>query len=152
MANCNHIHQSQNSIMGSVNTGYGFENSLLFRNQPCNTTVLHLCKEAYLSEFQTEQEKAQARFNLGVLSDNEVDRKLNLKLNNYVTKDALDQVVAGSGKLQNYYTKEEIDSMLENSNLDNIPTNGSANGVTSDGVWQYIDGTVGNIHRYIKTI
>lgn len=153
---CNHTCNESNSVLGSINTGFGPEFVLTPQSNCCQKPglYLHLYKETYLSEFETESEKKQARLNLGVLSAKEVSDQINLKLADYVTKQDVDNIVAGSLNLQNYYTKSEMDVKLSNIklNLDRKPTKGSMNGVTSDGVWQHVDDTVGAIHRYTNTI
>lgn len=146
---------TQNSILGSVNTGFGPENELSIQSKCTKkSSVLHLYKETYLSEFETEEEKARVRLNLGVPSVSDVNQQLTLKLANYATKADVDKVIAGTLSLQNYYTKEEMNSKLEklDLNLDKVPTQYSVNGVTSGGVWKHVDDTVGAIHRYTQTI
>lgn len=154
---CRHECSNQNSILGSINTGFGLENSLSFNSSSCDsnaTTLLHLYKETYLSEFETEEEKAQVRLNLGVPSKEEVQKQVSLQLQEYATKADVDKVVAGTLSLQNYYTKKEVDDQIKNSSLilDAQPIQYSVNGVTSGGVWQYVDNVVGAIHRYTLTI
>lgn len=151
---CMHNWVPQNSVLNSINTGFGPENSLSLQHGCSNSTVLHLYKETYLSEFETEEEKARVRLNLGVPSLAEVSRRVQLEMSNYATKADVDKVVAGTLSLQNYYTKAETDSKLKSVklNLDTSPKQGSTNGVTSGGVWTYIDQTVGEINRYVQTI
>lgn len=156
---CIHNCSDQTSVLDSINTGFGPENSLDLRfNGHCGcgskTTLLHLYKETYLSEFSTEDEKRQVRLNLNVPSIEDVQKQISLNLSNYATKQEVDNIIAGTLDLTNYYTKPEVDKKLEtlNLNLDRTPTKGSMNGVTSDGVWQHVDDTVGAIHRYTNTI
>lgn len=141
------------SIIDVISTGFGDENTL-YADCPKITYHQHLCKELFLSEFKTEEEKSQVRLNLGIPSIQEVHDFVTLKLADYVTKDNLTDTIAGTVKLQNYYTKIEVDNKLSSLKLklDTVPTKGSMNGVTSDGVWQHVDDTVGEIHRYVKTI
>lgn len=151
---CIHNCNSSNSVMESINTGFGPEHMLEIQHK-CNTsTVLHLYKETYLSEFETAEDKRRARLNLNVPSVEEVSQQISLRLADYATKEQVDKIVAGTLTLTNYYTKPEIDKKLENItlNLDTKPTKGSMNGVTSDGVWKHVDDTVGVIHRYVETI
>ena len=156
---CIHKCSDQTSVLNSINTGFGPENSLELRlNGYCGcgskTTLLHLYKETYLSEFQTEDEKKQVRLNLGVPSVQDVQKQIALNLADYATKQEVDRIIAGTLDLTNYYTKPEIDEKLGTLklSLDRTPTKGSMNGVTSDGVWQHVDDTVGAIHRYTNTI
>lgn len=153
---CFHTCNGQNSVLNNINTGFGPEHVLTPSNgcEQKPTLYLHLYKETYLSEFETEAEKKQVRLNLGVPSVKEVSEQLDLKLSNYATKADVDKIIAGTLDLQNYYTKSETDAKLSNIklNLDRKPTKGSMNGVTSDGVWQHVDDTVGAIHRYTNTI
>lgn len=151
---CSHTCNDQNSVLGSINTGFGPENTLEIQHR-CNTsTVLHLYKETYLSEFETAEEKSKARQNLDVPSTEQVEQQIELRLSNYATKAEVDKIVAGTLTLTNYYTKSEVDKKLDNItlNLDSKPIKGSLNGVTSDGIWKHIDDTVGAIHRYVQTI
>lgn len=151
---CMHNWVPQNSVIHNINTGFGPENSLSLQHSCSNSTVLHLYKETYLSEFETEEEKAKVRLNLGVPSTADVSKQIQLIMSNYATKADVDKVVASTLSLQNYYTKDETDAKLKNVklNLDITPKQGSTNGVTSGGVWTYIDQTVGEINRYVQTI
>lgn len=151
---CSHNSSGQNSVLNSINTGFGPENSLSFTHHCDTPTVLHLYKETYLSEFETEEEKSLVRLNLGVPSIREVESAISLKLKDFATKQDVDRIIAGSVDLQNYYTKAETEDKLKNIklNLDTTPTKNSQNGVTSGGVWKHIDDTVGEIHRYAQTI
>lgn len=152
-ATCIHNSQGQNSVLNLLDTGFGPEN-YLSKTKCSSNTVLHLYKETYLSEFETPEEKAKVRLNLQVPSYNEVSAIINLKMEDYATKADVDKIVAGTINLQSYYTKKEIDSKLGSIklNLDTAPIKNSTNGVTSGGVWQHIDDTVGTLHRYVKTI
>lgn len=155
LTSCIHTDKDQNSLLNNINTGFGPENSLSLQ-KTCSTTptVLHLYKENYLSEFETEEDKTKARLNLGVPSVQDVSKQIQLKLQDYATKADVDKVVAGTLSLQNYYTKQEVDTKISNIrlNLDTAPKQGSMNAVTSDGIWKHVDETVGEIHRYTKTI
>ncbi len=142
------------SIKGNINTGFDADDTLNYASSCSSKTLRFLSEENYLGEFDTEDKKAKARLNLGVLSSKEVQNKISLSLADYATKSDVDKAIMGTLNLANYYTKSEVDDKLTklNLSLDKTPTKGSNNGVTSNGVWQHVDDTVGEIHRYVKTI
>lgn len=147
--------KNKKSILDKINTGFGPEYTISAPGcQNKREYYIHLFKENFLSEFETEEEKAKVRLNLGLLSSKEVQEQIDLKMSGYATKQDVDKIIAGSINLQNYYTKEETEQKLKNLNLnlDLTPTRNSMNGVTSDGVWRHVDATVGEIHRYVQTI
>lgn len=66
----------KDSILENVNTGFGPEDTLSIPECPSVTYYRHLYKETYLSEFETPEDKAKARENLQVYSQNEVDKAI----------------------------------------------------------------------------
>ncbi len=61
--------------------------------------------------------------------------------------------IASAVKITVNGTSTDLDKVIEQVlTLDDAPTQGSAKAVKSGGVWQYIDNTVGAIHRTVNTI
>lgn len=88
--------QSKNcsSILDSIDSGFGPEQTITIPNCPKPHHYTHLYKENYLSEFETEQDKKQARDNLGVYSKDYIDQLVStivINNNKFVTKDYLSQ-------------------------------------------------------------
>lgn len=88
--------QSKNcsSILDSIDSGFGPEQTITIPNCPKPKHYTHLYKENYLSEFKTEQDKKQARDNLGVYSKDYIDQLVStIVINNekFVTKEYLSQ-------------------------------------------------------------
>lgn len=81
----------------TINSGFGHDNKLHF-DCPKPKTHIHLCKENYLSEFETETEKQLARDNLGVYSKSEVNNALvdilkNIGDNTFITRKEVNEIV-----------------------------------------------------------
>lgn len=86
----------KDSILDSVNTGFGGENTLI-KDCPKPKFKTHLCRENYLSEFSESSEKELARNNLEVYSKKEVD---NL-------------VYGRPANSSNFITVEQVEKMTE---------------------------------------
>lgn len=98
----------KDSILDSVNTGFGGENTLI-KDCPRPRYITHLIKENYLSEFSEPSEKVLVRNNLEVYSKKEVD---NLLVGNTI----------GSSS---FITKTEVEEMLVD--LDFVDSEAKAN-------------------------
>lgn len=81
----------------TIDSGFGHDSKLYF-DCPKPKTHIHLCKENYLSEFETESEKQLARDNLGVYSKSEVNNALidilqNLDSNTFITRKEVNNLI-----------------------------------------------------------
>lgn len=86
----------KNSIMDTIETGFGFEEVLIKEcSKPKYKT--HLVKESYLSEFSEPTEKALVRANLEVYSKEEVDK-----------------LVIGKISTESFITKQQVTEMMAN--------------------------------------
>lgn len=87
---------NEDSIMDSVNTGLGPENTVIVEC-PEPEFKIPLCKENYLGEFETAIEKQLARYNLGVYSKEEVEnivsKIVNINITNLVTKAEVETMI-----------------------------------------------------------
>lgn len=85
---------NKDSILNSVNTGFGTDNKLVIECQK-PTYKSHLFKENYLGEFATKLEKQKARDNLDVYSKEEISNIVSHiivgEITNLVTKEVLQQ-------------------------------------------------------------
>lgn len=99
VTNCVIKPQIDDSIMDSVDTGFGSSNVIVKDCQKPNYKQ-SLYKENYLGEFKNETEKELARYNLGVYSKKEV--------NNLISHIIIGDI---SG---NFITKDEVQTMLSN--------------------------------------
>ena len=77
------IPHNKESIKDSIDTGFDLQSSLDYK--PCTPKPLQtpLYKENYLSEFETQEEKKQARHNLGIYDGDYIiiDNNYKIKLN-----------------------------------------------------------------------
>lgn len=90
--------QSKNcsSILESIESGFGPEQTITIPNCPKPQYYTHLYKENYLSEFKTEEDKQKARDNLGVYSKEYIDKILSDIVHNngdFVTKDYFNEAI-----------------------------------------------------------
>lgn len=94
----NHINTSNNkdSILNSVDTGFGSENKLI-KDCPKPSFKTHLFKENYLSEFKTDLEKEKVRKNIGACGESEIK-----------------QIVSHIITQSTFVSKDEIVDMVEN--------------------------------------
>ncbi len=85
--------KNPDSILDSVDTGFGSENKL---NLDCPKPEYHthLCKENYLGEFKAESEKILARTNLGVYSIGEVDKIVSDIVKDNITRNEVQSMIA----------------------------------------------------------
>ncbi len=90
--------QSKNcsSILDSIESGFGPEQTITIPNCPKPQYFTHLYKENYLSEFKTEDEKQTARDNLGVYSKSYIDKIVSDIVQNnrdFITKDQFNTAI-----------------------------------------------------------
>lgn len=86
---------SKDSILESIDTG----TPIVIEKPTKPQFATPLFKEYFLSEFKSESEKREARFNLGVYSTTQVD-------------EIISKIVGDN--LSNYLTKEEVQDMVNN--------------------------------------
>lgn len=91
-----HKSKNKDSILDSVNTGFGNQNTLI-KDCPKPQYKTPLYEENYLSEFNSETEKAIARQNLGVVGEDEIIKLVSEIINNdtetFITKLELEQIL-----------------------------------------------------------
>lgn len=85
-------HKNPDSIISNVDTGFGC-NNILNIECPKPKYKTHLCKENYLNEFKSEQEKTLVRYNIGVYSKKEVDNLVIESLTSFITKEEVQVIV-----------------------------------------------------------
>lgn len=89
-------HFNKESILHSVETGFGDEN-ILIKDPPKSTCKTHLFKENYLSEFKSETEKQLVRNNLDLYSKQEVEKMVESKItdntSSFVTLEKVEQML-----------------------------------------------------------
>lgn len=87
---------NKESILNSVQTGFGDEN-ILIKDPPASKCKTHLFKENYLSEFSSETEKQLVRHNLDLYSKQEVERVIENKVadntSSFVTLEKVEQLI-----------------------------------------------------------
>ena len=106
-----------NSILGTVDTGFGDENRLI---KDCKKFKTHLFKENYFSEFKGETEKALARYNLDVYSKDEVTKLISGVISDgtqtFVTKEQVEEMIADidyvAGGSKSYEADYEIPNTI----------------------------------------
>lgn len=93
----NHITISDNkdSILDSIDTGFGSENKLI-KDCPKPSFKTHLFKENYLSEFKTDIEKEKVRKNIGACGESEI-------------KQIVSHIITES----TFISKDEVTNMIE---------------------------------------
>ena len=90
--------KGEDSIMDSVNTGFG-NNNIITHECPKPTYKTHLYKENHLGEFKSETEKALVRQNLDIYSKQDINKLIS------------DIIIGDFSK--SFVTRDEVQVMLE---------------------------------------
>lgn len=111
------INKNENSIMDSVDSGFGSEN-IIIQECPKPEYKTHLFKENYLGEFKSNTEKALVRHNLQVYSKTEIHDFVSHVISDgtasFVTKDDVQDMLN---------TLDFVDSTIRSYAMYNIPDN-----------------------------
>jgi hypothetical protein len=78
--------KQEDSILNSLETGFGLEQTITTECKKKPEFKTHLCKESYLGEFKTDIEKTKARTNLCVYSKEETIKIIKNNISNLITK------------------------------------------------------------------
>lgn len=65
------LKKNDDSVMDTISTGFGHDNAV-YASCPVPEYHQHLCKELFLGEFKTEEEKQLARHNLGLYDERDI--------------------------------------------------------------------------------
>lgn len=158
--------KNKDSVLDTISTGFGHDNTIYATCQK-PTYHQHLCKEQYLGEFQTEEEKQLARHNLGLYDERDIVamsllttedeittpsilNDLNIKVLKQGNKAVAVETTANAVRVKKKDTYVTLQSLLDDSEDSVSALNDRINTLISKSTTGSNISTLGDVNQFLK--